>query len=198
MKEPKHNPRTPDVEIDPMFVDRWSPRAFDPSPLSDVELRSLFEAARWAPSSSNEQPWIFLYAQSEPDRARFASALVEANRVWAERAPLLLFIAARTHFAAKPEVINRTALFDTGAAWMSLALQARKLGLYTHAMAGFDADRAHEVLGLDRQRYALIAAVAVGRRGDESLLPEKLAARENPSTRKGQSEFVFEGRLREG
>lgn len=188
-----HNPRTPDVEVDPMFVDRWSPRSFASDPLSTAQLQSLFEAARWAPSSANEQPWRFFYAVSDDDRQRFASALVEGNRLWASQAPVLLFVTCRRHWAAKPGQVNPTASFDTGAAWMSIALQARKLGLYTHAMAGFDAKRAYEVLGLPETEYQVIAAVAVGQRGDATALPDFLASREMPSNRKAVTELAFEG-----
>ncbi|MCU0723732.1 MAG: nitroreductase family protein [Planctomycetes bacterium] len=137
------SPRAPEASVDPMFPDRWSPRSFLPDPLPPEDLRSLLEAARWAPSCFNEQPWLFLWAATAEDRGRFAAALSERNRAWASRAPLLMFLAVRTAFArnGKP---NRHAAFDGGAAWMSLALQARRLGYFAHAMAGFDAARARE------------------------------------------------------
>jgi len=106
-----------------MFLDRWSPRALSPEPISEHHLAALFEAARWAPSCYNEQPWLFLYATSMEDRQRFASALVEKNRAWASRAPLLVFLATRRHFASNGKP-NRHAGFDAGAAWMALAIQA--------------------------------------------------------------------------
>ncbi|MDD5708685.1 MAG: nitroreductase family protein, partial [Kiritimatiellae bacterium] len=124
-----------------MFVDRWSPRAYLPEPIPEHQIRMLFEAARWAPSCFNEQPWLFVYATSEADRSRFAAALVEKNRAWAGIAPLLIFVLARRNFRQSGKQ-NRHAAFDSGAAWMSLALQARKLGLYAHGMAGFDINKA--------------------------------------------------------
>jgi nitroreductase len=194
MSSPLSNSRTPEVDIDPMFTDRWSPRSFAPEPLSDEELQSLFEAARWAPSCYNEQPWLFIYAVSEGDRQRFATALVEQNRLWASRAPVLLFVVARLEFARNGKA-NRHAIFDAGAAWMSLALQARKRGLYAHAMAGFSVERAHEVLAVPRQGYEIMAAVAIGRRDDPALLPAPVAANEAPNGRRPLVDVAFAGRF---
>lgn len=194
MSSPLSNSRTPEVDIDPMFTDRWSPRSFAPEPLSDEELQSLFEAARWAPSCYNEQPWLFIYAVSEGDRQRFATALVEQNRLWASRAPVLLFVVARLEFARNGKA-NRHGIFDAGAAWMSLALQARKRGLYAHAMAGFSVERAHEVLAVPRQGYEIMAAVALGRRDDPALLPAPVAANEAPNGRRPLVDVAFAGRF---
>jgi nitroreductase len=189
---PIHNPRTPETEVDAIFVDRWSPRAFLPDPIPEPELRALFEAARWAPSCGNEQPWLFLYARTPEDRERFATALTPRNREWAPHAPLLMFALARRSFAGSGKP-NRTAPFDTGAAWMALALQARRLGLHAHGMAGFDMEKAYEVLGAPREEYEIIAAIAVGRRGGAAQLSERDAARETPSTRKPHAEVAREG-----
>jgi nitroreductase len=194
MSSPLSNSRTPEVDIDPMFTDRWSPRSFAPEPLSEEELQSLFEAARWAPSCYNEQPWVFIYAVSEGDRQRFATALVEQNRLWASRAPVLLFVVARLEFARNGKA-NRHGIFDAGAAWMSLALQARKRGLYAHAMAGFSVERAHEVLAVPRQGYEIMAAVALGRRDDPALLPATVAANEAPNGRRPLVDVAFAGRF---
>ena len=191
MIPPIHNPRTPEAEVDAIFVDRWSPRAFLPDPLTLAEIRTLFEAARWAPSASNEQPWLFVYATSPEDKARFASALDDWNQRWAPKAPLLGYILVRLHTAkGRP---NRTAYFDTGSAWMSLALQARRLGMYAHGMGGFVREKAIEVLGVPADRYDVIAAFVVGRHGDPSTLPADLAEREMPNTRKPASEVAAEG-----
>ena len=196
MPDNLHNPRTPECDVDPMFVDRWSPRSFRSEVVPDHQIRSLIEAARWAPSCFNEQPWIFCYAVDEAERRRFAEALVEKNRQWAAAAPLLLFLGARRAFMRNGRP-NRHAAFDAGAAWMSLAFQARKLGLHAHAMAGFDQDKAHEILALPRDRFEIMAAVAVGRRGDAAALPEDLARGEIPNERKPGSEIAFEGRYQE-
>ena len=184
--------RVSELPVDPQFLDRWSPRAFSPEPLTRTELQTLLEAARWAPSSFNEQPWLFVFAQSDEDLARFRPLLVDQNRLWADQAPVLVMIFARRHFVhnGKP---NRHYMFDTGAAWMSLALQAGKLGLYAHAMAGFHQDRAYEVLGVPADRYEAVCAVAIGRHGDAGGLPPALAEKELPGPRKPLAEVVHEG-----
>lgn len=190
---PPINPRQAAVDIDPAFVDRWSPRAFDDAPLDDAQVAALFEAARWAPSSSNEQPWVFVYARSTADRARFADLLSGGNRNWAPRAPLLIFLATRRTIARNGRV-NRHAGFDAGAAWMSLALQARRLGLHAHAMGGFDQERAYVALGLDPEAHEIMVAIAVGRRAEPvDVLPEDLVERERPNGRVETERFVFEG-----
>jgi nitroreductase len=190
------NPRVPEVEVDAMFLDRWSPRAFSPEPVGEQELAALFEAARWAPSCFNEQPWLFLFGRQKEDLERFRSLLVEGNRAWADSAPVLGVIFARRNFDrnGKP---NRHYAFDTGAAWLSLALQARKLGLYTHAMGGFDENGSYELLGVPKGRFEAMAAIAIGRRGEAGRLPENLAQKEIPSERKPLIEVAIEGRFTE-
>jgi len=191
---PTPSERTPEAEVDPQFLERWSPRAFADDPVDAAHLASLFEAARWAPSCFNEQPWLFVYAVEAEDRARVLDLLVEANRAWARRAPVLGVVFARRHFARNGDA-NRWAAFDAGAASMSLALQAGRLGLAAHFMGGFDADRAGEALGAPASDYEPMAAFALGRRGDASSLPEALAERERPSGRKPLAEVAVEGRL---
>lgn len=188
--------RQPDADIDPRFLDRWSPRAMRPDALTPAQLASLFEAMRWAPSCFNEQPWRVVYAESSAteDHARLCGLLVPANQSWACRAPLLLILFARRSFSHNDKP-NRTAAFDVGSAWMALALEARVLGLYSHAMAGFDTARAYSELGVDPEKYEALAAVAVGALGDPADLPENYRARETPSGRKPQSHFVFPGRF---
>ena len=188
----RSNPRSPVVEIDSMFVDRWSPRAFDASPLTEEQVSCLFEAARWSPSCYNDQPWLFIYAHSEKDRERFLPILVEANQAWAGNASLLIFLLCRKTFAfnGKP---NRHAPFDAGAAWMALALQARKLGLHAHAMAGFSIKKAYEVLQVPEAEYDVMAAIAVGRRAPPDILPEDVAAHERPNERKALDDMIREG-----
>jgi nitroreductase len=197
MIQPIPNPRAPEVDIDAMFLDRWSPRSFLPEPLRPDEVLALFEAARWAPSASNDQPWLFIYAVGEEDRQRFATTLVEWNRRWAPSAPLLGYVLARRNLAGKDRP-NATAMFDTGAAWMSLALQAHKLGLHAHGIGGFDREKAIAAIGVPADRYEIIAAFVVGRRGDAADLPEDLRGRELPSLRKPLAEVAVEGRFPEG
>ncbi len=177
------NERVAEVEVDSMFTDRWSPRAFLSDPLPEHQVSSLFEAARWAPSCFNEQPWLFVYATEAEQRRNLASVLVEKNQRWAARCPLLMFVLARRQFKEGGRE-NRHAPFDAGSAWMSLALQARRLGLYAHAMAGFSVKKAYEVLGVSEEEYLIMAAIAVGRKGDADQLPEDLRAIESPNDRK--------------
>lgn len=186
------NPRIPEGEVDAMFLDRWSPRAFDSTPLTGLQVSTLFEASRWSPSCFNEQPWLFRYALSVEDRQRFLEALVEKNRQWARHAPMLVFVLTRRTFrhSGKP---NRHAAFDAGAAWMALALQARRLGLYAHAMAGFSVEKAREILGVSEEDYEVMAAVAVGRRTEGTLLSEELAKVEHPNNRHPRAEVAIEG-----
>jgi nitroreductase len=186
--------RIPEAEVDPEFIERWSPRAFSPKPVSDKILASLFEAARWAPSSSNEQPWLFLYANTEEDLQIFRPLLVDANRVWADKVPVLAFAIARRTFAKNGNP-NRCAVFDTGAAWMSLTLQARKLDLYTHGMGGIHVDKVYEVLGVPKDQYEVICGIAIGYLGDPSQLSAQLQEREKPSPRKPLSEVAVRGKF---
>jgi len=183
--------RAPEAGADRLFIDRWSPRAFRPDPLTQDEIASLFEAARWAPSSSNTQPWLFLYATDGPERDVFNSILNEGNRKWATSAPLLIYVIARRR--REDGAPMRTAQFDTGAAWMSLALQARMLGLYAHAMGGIDLVVAYEKLRVPKDNYEVICAVAAGRRGDVIDLPEEQRDREFPKGRKPLGEVAREG-----
>lgn len=187
--------RTPDADVHPMFLDRWSPRAIGPGPLTDAQLAALFEAMRWAPSCFNEQPWLVVYATDpgSPDHQRLTGVLVEANQIWAGRAALLMILFARRRFSHNGNP-NRHAGFDCGAAWMSLALEARALGLYAHAMAGFDPARACTDLGVPADDFETMAAIAVGPPGDPADLPEKLRAREAPSPRKPAASFLHRGR----
>lgn len=177
------NPRTPEADVDHMFIDRWSPRAFSEKPLTKEQLNGLFEAARWAPSCFNEQPWLFIYAITEEDRSRFLEALVEGNQSWAKRAPLLVFALSRRTFESNGKG-NRHASFDAGAAWMSLALQARRYGLHAHAMAGFSQKKAYRILDVPENDYDIIAAIAVGQRTAPTVLSDDVAAIERPNGRK--------------
>lgn len=191
---PHANGRRAQAHVDPLFLERWSPRAFRDEPISREEILTLVEAARWAPSSFNEQPWKFLYAVTPADRERFASVLVEFNRSWAGNAPALLLLLTRKQSANGTP--NPFAAFDAGAAWMSLALQARLLGLDTHAMGGVDREKAFDVLGIPRGEYDVLVAIAVGKRGDAARLPAMLAERERPSLRKPLGEIASEGGFR--
>lgn len=184
--------RLPDAPVDPMFRDRWSPRAFSDEPVNPSQLRTLFEAARWAPSSGNEQPWLFVYGSREEDRARLLGGLMPMNQSWAARAPVLVYLfARRTRRDGKP---YPHASFDAGAAWMSFALQAHLEGLAAHAMGGIEVEKVYQVTGVDPEEYQALVGIAVGHPGEASTLPAPLAEREVPSPRRPQDEFAFEGR----
>jgi nitroreductase len=187
--------RHPQADVDPQFIERWSPRAFRSDPLTQAQLDSLFEAMRWSPSCFNEQPWRVVWAtRGDPDHHTLVDLLADANKVWAEKAPLLLFLFASRNFKhnGKP---NRTAAFDTGSAWMALALEARRLGLHSHGMAGYDVARSYTALGVPEADYESCAAVAVGHIGDPAELPEKLREREAPTDRRPAASFAFRGRF---
>ena len=178
--------------VDELFLDRWSPRALSGEGVGEEELMTLFEAARWAPSSYNNQPWRILYARRETEQwPVFFNLLVEGNQAWAkDAAALLLFVSKETFdFNGKP---YPTHSFDTGAAWENLALQATMLGLVTHGMQGFDYERARSELKIP-EGFRVEAMIAVGRPGDPAQLPERLREREAPSGRKPLSEITCEG-----
>ncbi len=190
------NGRTSDLPVDPLFLERWSPRAYDNQPLSDGEVMTLLEAARWAPSSYNSQPARLLYAKrGTPHWDRFLDLLVPFNRSWAERAGLLIVVVSNSLMLPpgqdKP-VPSHSHSFDAGAAWMGLALQATRMGLQAHAMVGFDMDRAFAELNVP-QGHRVEAAIAVGRPGDKSVLPDALRGREQPNTREPLSKIALEG-----
>ncbi len=181
--------REPEFPVDRLFLDRWSPRAFSPEPIPHATLMTLFEAARWAPSCFNDQPWYFLYASEESGLQKMRAILMEKNRQWAGKAPVLALVCSQKFFKHNNQP-NRWGAFDAGAAWMSLALQASMLGLCVHGMGGFDVDAAYTTLGLNREKLDIHAAVAIGRMGDPKLLPEDVASREGPSPRKPLAEVV--------
>ena len=170
---------------------RWSPRAFDDRPVELETLQSLFEAARWAPSSNNGQPWRFLVAMKEnkAEHDRLFNCLVEGNQTWSHRAPVLLLSVAALQFEDGSP--NRHALHDTGMAAENLTLQATALGLVAHQMAGFDIDRARADCRIP-DGYEPVAMMAVGYPGDPALLSDHLRAREvQPRVRKPFTKFVY-------
>ena len=182
--------RKPQADIAEMFTGRWSPRAFSSEPVKQSQLQSLFEAARWSPSCYNEQPWQFYYATADsPKHAEFVETLVELNQSWACNAPALIYIVGRNNFSFNNKA-NPWSGFDAGAAWMSLALQARQMGLYAHAMAGFNFKAAMDFLGLDEEAHKIYAAIAVGHLGDKNRLNAELQEKEGPSDRISSTEFV--------
>ena len=184
--------RTPDYPIEPLFLDRWSPRAMSGEPIDERELMRLFEAARWAPSTYNEQEWRFLYAgRDSPHWPAFFGLLMEANQVWCARASVLMVVLSHKVFT-KDGRPNPVHTFDAGAAFENLALQGTAMGLVVHGMAGFDRGKARATLGVPDD-YEVEAMVAVGHPGDPAELPPQLQAREVPSGRKPIREIAREG-----
>jgi nitroreductase len=190
------NPRSADYPIDEQFLQRWSPRAFTGESIDQATLLSFLEAARWAPSAYNSQPWRFLYARRDtPDWERYLDLLNEFNRGWAQHASALVIVISKTTFTAPGASEEGPALwhtFDTGAGWAYFALQASLSGWYTHGMAGFDQALTRQELKIP-EGYDLHAAIAIGKLGDKSQLPEYLQGREVPSGRKPLSELAAEG-----
>ena len=173
---------------------RWSPRAFSAELLTPAEIESLFQAARWAPSASNGQPWRFVYAtkDQEPDFQKLAGLLVEANAVWAKEAPFMVVVFSRSVHEKSGEA-HAGHLYDTGLAMSQFSLQATALGLQVHQMAGFAAEKANATLGVPPE-YTPIAMAVVGHATDPSHLPEKLQEREKTkSGRKPLAELVHRG-----
>jgi len=191
--------READFPIDPLFLERWSPRAFDGSEVPEEDLATIFEAARWAPSAFNSQPWRFLYARrGEADWERFLGLLIPWNRAWAQSASVLVYILSDTlpftdRKTGEPAP-SSTHSFDAGAAWACLALQATRLGYHAHGMSGIQYELARAELAIP-ERYALNAACVIGRIGDPAILDDKQRAREFPSDRRPRGDFVFRGNL---
>jgi nitroreductase len=180
--------------IHDLLARRWSPRAFDERSVDTDTLRTLFEAARWAPSSNNEQPWRFIVAtkQHQTDWNRLFECLAEGNRRWAFRAPVLVLSVASLHFEddGKP---NRHAFHDTGLATENFVLQATAQGLVAHQVAGFDLEKARLDLRIPAG-YEPVAMIAVGYPGDPALLPERLRERElRPRDRRPIAAWTFSG-----
>jgi nitroreductase len=193
----KMTERAATFPIDPSFLERWSPRAFDASDMPEQDLMTLFEAARWAPSAFNGQPWRFLYARrSDPEWPLFLDLLIPWNQSWAASASVLVYILSDSLTETKwgGAEISHSHSFDAGAAWAYLALQASRLGYQAHGMSGVAFDRAGAALGVP-ERFRIEAAAAIGRPGDPAALPEKLRAREGPSDRRPLDEIVFQGRF---
>ena len=166
---------------------RWSPRAFDGSAIADEVVARLIDAARWAPSCRNEQPWRFHTSTPSTFNA-FLSLLVEGNQGWAQSASLLGFIVCERHFQRNGD-LNHHARFDAGAAWMALTLQARVEGLYTHGLGGIKYDEVAQYLSIDTQRYDVVMGFALGRAVDVSALSDEQRSREIPNGRMSLAEI---------
>ncbi len=182
--------RQPAHEVDASFLNRWSPRSFAEREVPEEVLLRVLEAARWAPSASNEQPWRFILARTPEDKERFYSFIAPGNLRWCTKAPVLLLLLSKK--TGSQGAYNRAHAFDAGTAWGYLALEGLRQGLITRAMGGFDPDKAREVLGVPDD-YDLHVVIAVGYRGEKEALPEDLQEREQPNDRRPLSESLFEG-----
>jgi nitroreductase len=187
--------RTPEyADIDALFIERWSPRAMSGEAISDNELMPLFEAARWAPSSYNEQPWRFLYAKRDtPEWATFFDLLVPFNQEWCKNGAALVVICSKNSFDRGG--LNVTHSLDTGAAWQNLALQGHLKGFVVHGMGGFDHEKARSILHIPDD-YTIEAMAVIGRPGDPKNLPDYMRKIEKPSGRKYIKEIVCEGNFK--
>jgi len=183
-----------DSPIHELLAGRWSPYAFDDRPVPEADLRSLFEAARWAPSSYNEQPWSYIVAtQEDPEQfQRLLSCLVDGNQVWAKAAPVLALGVVSLRFARNAKD-NRAAVHDLGLAAGNLLLEATARGLFVHQMIGILPDKAREVYGIP-EGFEAWTGMAIGYRGAPASLPDPLRERDlAPRQRKPLREFVFSG-----
>jgi len=190
--------RRPDHPVDPIFVNRWSQRALDAEAMPDRDLYTMLDAARWAPSAYNIQPWRFIYAMREDATwDAFMSLLDPFNASWAKNASALVFLISdqlTPAHGASPAKPSRTHSFDAGAAWAHLALQATALGYQAHAMAGIHFADVRQRLAVPDSFHVEIA-IAIGRRSDPSDLSPALQGREKPSTRKPLEEIAFSQRF---
>jgi len=183
--------RKAEYPVADIFINRWSPRAMSGDPVSKDELMSLFEAARWGPSSFNNQSWRFLYSLKDSESwDTYFNLLLEGNQTWVKNAGALVVILSKTTFDynGKP---SKTHAFDSGAAWQNFALQGSINGLVIHGMQGFDYDRAKSELQIPGE-YEVQAMAAIGKPGDPNDLPEGLREKDIPSGRKNVAEIALE------
>lgn len=188
--------RTAHPRIEKLIVERWSPRAFDGAEIPQEDLDVIFEAAGWAPSAYNVQPWTFLYARNgDANWDLFLSQLVEFNQGWARNASALVFVVSdRFMRSDKGNSENHSHSFDAGAAWALAALQAQAMGYHTHGMTGIKFGEAEAALGVPED-HRLEAAFAIGRQAPKDILPEFLQEREVPSARKPVREITRAGKF---
>lgn len=196
----ERNNRKSDHPVDPIFLERWSARSFPGEPMPEADLLTMFEAARWAQSASNNQPWRFSYAmRTDSNWQQYLDFLVEGNQAWAVSAGALVIVASKLHTSptdgSEPRPI-RTHSLDTGAAMQAFTLQAAMLGYVAHPMAGIHADKIRAELGIGEADYLVEAAIAVGRLAPREMLSERFRGREVQSQRKPMAEIVFKGEFK--
>jgi len=183
----------PDEGLIPPLHERWSPRIFSSRPVEAGKVARFFQAARWAPSSFNEQPWRFLLTRrGEEAFDALSDTLSENNQMWASRAPLLILSTARLRFSRNQRE-NRHALHDVGLAVENLIIQAASEGLQAHQMAGFSGEQARDSFGIPEE-FQPVAVIAIGYQGDPEEAPEGLSERDREArTRRPLDEIVFSG-----
>lgn len=182
--------RQPNYPIHPLIYSRWSPRAMSGEAVAQDELLQLFEAARWAPSSQNKQPWTFLYTHRDGQYwPIYFDFLGKFNQIWAKHAGVLVVITAQVEFDGQKSEVSK---FDTGAAWENLALEATHLSLIAHPIGGFDHQQAAEKLNVPKT-HQVMAMIAIGRPGELSQIPERMHKQEKPNQRKSLSKVAIEG-----
>ena len=177
--------------IHPHLTDRWSTRSFDKSPVEQDKIKRLFEAARWAASAFNEQPWRFIIGQNnDATYQKIWDTLVEWNQQWAKNAPVLILNLAKRSFSHNG-VSNVTFKYDLGQAVANLSTEAVDLGLFTHQMSGFDPEQARTLFNIPDD-FQAVSVIAVGYYSKEVDLPDDIQkAEQNPRSRNGFNEFVF-------
>lgn len=180
--------------IQPLLLSRVSSRAFSQERLTEEELLSLFEAARWAPSSYNNQPWRFVYARrGEKDWDTLFNVLIDFNKSWCKNADTLAVAISKNNFEHNNKPAH-TSRFDTGSAWMSLALEAHSKNFVAHGMEGFDYEGIKKALKIP-DSYTVEAMFAIGKAGKKEDLPKELQEKETPSTRKPLQEIISKGKF---
>ena len=185
-------PRKSTYPINPLILNRWSPRSMTGQDLDNEEIMPLFEAARWAPSSYNNQPWRFIYAKRNSEHwERLFNLLAEGNKIWAIKSSLLVVVISRKNFELN-EKPSRTHQFDAGSAWENLALEAFSRGLVAHGMQGFDYDKARIDLEIPDD-FEIMAMIAIGKKGPREGLPPELQEKEKQNDRKPLKDIVMEG-----
>lgn len=188
--------RTSAYPVDALIMQRWSPYNFSGEAITEKELMTIFEAARFAPSSYNEQPWRFIYAHRDtPEWTTLFNLLVPFNQQWTRNAAVLVAIISHNIFDRNNE-LNSAHSFDTGASWQNMALQAHAMGLATHGMKGFDHEKARTTLHIPDD-YTVEAMAAIGKIGNQAKLPEGMRPQEKRSERKPVSELIFKGTFKQ-
>lgn len=188
--------REPEYPVLPEIISRWSRRAMSSEPIERSELMSLFEAARWAPSSYNGQPWRYIYAfHGSPAWKRMFDLLTPLNQSWCVNAGVLVLLVARSRYELTEDP-DRSFALNAGASWQNFALQGTSMGLAVRGMQDFDYDRAREIFNIP-PLYVVQMMIAVGRPGDPADLPENMRGRERPTRRKPIADIAFENEFRE-